>query len=45
MKEHELKGVEGVQDALSWVLPTLNDHTFVNGFKWETRKIPEEIPI
>ena len=32
MKENELNNLDGVQDALSWVIPTLNDHTFVNGF-------------
>ena len=32
MKEHGLKDIHGVQDALNWVVPALNDHTFVNGF-------------
>ena len=32
MKEHDLKDLSGLHDALSWVVPSLNDHTFVNGF-------------
>ena len=32
MLEHELKGLDGVQQALSWVVPSVNSNTFVNGF-------------
>ena len=32
MKEHGLRDLAGLHDALNWVVPSLNDHTFVNGF-------------
>ena len=33
MKEHSLKDLPGLHDALCWVVPSFNDHTFVDGFK------------
>eukprot|EP00438_Fugacium_kawagutii_P019118 Skav204381 [mRNA] locus=scaffold4897:193896:199406:+ [translate_table: standard] len=32
MDENEEVGLDGVHNALVWVIPTLNAHTFVNGF-------------
>ena len=32
MDDTEISGIEAVHGALTWVEPSLNEHTFVNGF-------------
>eukprot|EP00435_Cladocopium_sp_Y103_P037857 s79_g10.t1 len=32
MDDNEILGVDVVHEALTWVIPSLNEHTFVNGF-------------
>ena len=32
MDDNEISGVEAVHEALTWAVPSLNGHTFVNGF-------------
>eukprot|EP00435_Cladocopium_sp_Y103_P071760 s20_g38.t1 len=32
MDDNEISGVDAVHEALVWVVPSLNEHTFVNGF-------------
>ena len=32
MLEQKLFGLDGIHTALNWVIPSLNSHTFVNGF-------------
>ena len=31
MDDNEISGVEAVHEALTWVVPSLNEHMFVNG--------------
>lgn len=30
--ENELKGLDGVHQALAWIIPSMNSNIFVNGF-------------
>ena len=32
MDDTEISGVEAMREALTWAVPSLNEHTFVNGF-------------
>ena len=32
MDDNEIAGVDALHEALNWVVPSLNEHTFVNGF-------------
>ena len=32
MDDNEISGVDAVHEALTWVIPSLNEHTFLNGF-------------
>ena len=32
IREHQLTGLVGLQDALNWIVPSLNNNTFVNGY-------------
>ena len=32
LDDNQISGIDAIQEALAWVVPSLNQHTFVNGF-------------